>query len=118
MSDVLQLEEQLVGVLVLAAAEFAAIVAEHVVDDGPMLLKGRQARVVEGLHRGDRQLGGAEPCPGVAGVAGDHGLQVDLADAFQHPDEAGVDRQSPMLSTLSDGSPKRLDERSPLGPLS
>ena len=81
MSDVLQLEEQLVGVLVLAAAEFAAIVAEHVVDDGPMLLKGRQARVVEGLHRGDRQLGGAEPCPGVAGVAGDHGLQVGCQPA-------------------------------------
>ena len=35
MLDALQLQEQLVGVLILAAAELAAVVAEHGIDPRP-----------------------------------------------------------------------------------
>ena len=90
--DALELEEQLVGMLILAAAELAAIVAEHGVDPRTVLLEGRQDLVVQGLDRGDRHLVGEQLRPGIAGMAVDHGLQVDLADALEHADEERVDR--------------------------
>ena len=57
-----------------------------------MRLEGRQDVGVEQLDRGEGQLVGVEPRPGVARVAVDRGLQVDLADALEHADEEGVDR--------------------------
>ena len=56
-----------------------------------MRLEGRQHVVVEQLHGGDRHLVGVEPGPGVARVAVDGALQVDLADALEVTDEEGVD---------------------------
>lgn len=43
------------------------------------------------MHRRDRQLGRIEPRPGIARVAVDDGLQVDLADALEDADEKRVD---------------------------
>jgi len=45
--DILELQEQLVGMAVLAAAELAAIVGEHRVDLGSVRLKGRQHIIVD-----------------------------------------------------------------------
>ena len=47
--------------------------------------------MLRGLHGGERHLVGEEPGPGVARVAVDGALQVDLADTFQVTDEEGVD---------------------------
>lgn len=90
--DALQLQEQLVGVAVLAAAELAAIVGQYRLDGRLVRLEGRQHVVVEQLHGGERQLVQIQPGPGVAAVAVDRGLQVDLANALQRADEEGVDR--------------------------
>ena len=54
MHDAFELQEQLVGMLVLAAAELAAVIAEHGIDSGAMLLEGGQHVAVEQLHGGDR----------------------------------------------------------------
>ena len=89
--DALELQEQLVGVAILATAEFAAIVGEHSVDLGPVRLKAWQHIIVEQLDGGQRQLVGVEPGPGVPAVAVDGGLQIDLADALQDANEEGVD---------------------------
>ncbi len=56
-----------------------------------MVLEGGQHVGVHQVHRGDRELGGVEPAPGVAGMAVDGGLQVDLADALQMAEEEGID---------------------------
>lgn len=88
--DALQLEEQLVGMAILAATELAPVVGERRGDGGAMVLEDRQHVVVHDVHRGDRQLGGIEPVPGVAAVAVDDALQIDLADALQVADEEGV----------------------------
>ena len=55
-------------------------------------IEGGQDVVVEQLHGRERQLVGVEPRPGIAAVAVDRGLQVDLADALEHTDEERVDR--------------------------
>jgi hypothetical protein len=44
------------------------------------------------MDGGDRQLARVEPGPGIAAVAVDRGLQVELADALEGADEEGVDR--------------------------
>jgi hypothetical protein len=99
--DALELQEQFVRVAVGAATELAAVVAQHCVDGSAVRLEGRQDVAVEQLHRSERQLVGIEPGPGVARMAVDRGLQVDLADPFQHADEEGVDRdQSPGVRRL------------------
>lgn len=91
MGDALELEEQLVRMLIFPAAELAAVVGEHRVDGHSFGLEGGQDVVVHQLDGGERQLVGVEPGPRVTAVAVDGGLQVDLADALQHPDEEGVD---------------------------
>jgi hypothetical protein len=58
---------------------------------GVVRLEGRDDVAVHQVHGGDRQLGGIEPGPGVAAVAVDGGLQIDLADALERADEEGVD---------------------------
>ena len=64
--DAFELQEQLIGMLVLAAAEFAAIIAQHGLDSGGLCLEAWQHVVVEQLHGGQRQLVGIEASPGVA----------------------------------------------------
>jgi len=88
--DLLELQEQLVGMAVGPAAELAAVVREHGGDPGAQGLEGRDHVVVHDVHGGDRQLGGVQPPPGIAGEAVDDGLQIDFADALQVADEEGV----------------------------
>lgn len=56
--DLLQLEEQLVGVLVGSSAELATVVGEHRIDLGALRLEGGEHVVVHEVHGGDRQLVG------------------------------------------------------------
>ena len=69
--DALELQEQLVGMLVVSPAELPSIVRQHRLHLGLMGLEGRQDVVVQQLYGGDRQLVGIEPGPGVAAVAVD-----------------------------------------------
>ena len=89
--DLFQLQEQLVGMPVGPAAELAAVVGQHGLDPGLVLLEGRDDIVVHQVHGGDRQLVGIESRPSVAAVAVDRGLQIDFADALEGADEEGVD---------------------------
>ena len=68
---------------VRAAAELAAIVAEHRGDPGAVGLEGGQHIVVHDVDRRHRQFIGIEPSPGVTEEAVDHALEVDLADALE-----------------------------------
>ena len=53
------------------------------------------------MDGGDRQLARVEPRPGVAAVAVDRGLQIELADALKGADEKRVDRdQGPGVGRL------------------
>lgn len=88
--DAFQLEEQFIRVLVLVAAELAAVAAQHSLDGGAFGFGGGQHVVVQGLDGGQRRLVGVEPCPGMAAVAVDGGLQIDLAHALEDADEEGV----------------------------
>ena len=90
MLDVLQLQEQFIGVLVWPAAELPAIVGQHHLDLGFVRLECRQHVIVHHMHCGDGQLAGVEPRPGVAGMAVDGRLQIDLPDALERADEEGV----------------------------
>ena len=56
-----------------------------------MGIEGGEVLVVHDVHGGDRELVGVEPAPGIAGVAIDDGLEVDLAHALEMADEEGVD---------------------------
>ena len=76
---------------VLAAAELTAVVGEDGFNSGAVSLEGGQDVVVHQVDGGDRQLVGVERGPGVATVAVDGGLQVELADALEDADEVGVD---------------------------
>jgi len=51
--DLFELQEQLVGMAVLAAAKLAAVVGQHGVDLGSVRLKGRQHIIVDQLDGGD-----------------------------------------------------------------
>ena len=53
-------------------------------------VEGRENLVVHDVHGGDRGLVGVEPAPGIAGVAIDGGLEIDLAHALDMADEKGV----------------------------
>ena len=88
--DVPELKEQLVGVMVGAAAELAPVVAQHGGDPSLVGVEGREDLVVHDVHGGDRELVGVEPAPGIAGVAIDGGLEIDLAHALDMADEKGV----------------------------
>ena len=48
------------------------------------------ARHCSSFHCGDGQLAGVEPRPGVAGMAVDGRLQIDLPDAIERADEEDV----------------------------
>lgn len=88
--DLLELQEQLIGMFVGPAAELSSVVRQYRGDPGIVRLEGRDDVVVHDVHGGHRQLGGIEPPPGVAGEAVDDGLQIDLADTFEAADEEGV----------------------------
>lgn len=83
--NTLQLQEQLVGVMVRAAAELAPVVRQDGIDPRLVSLEERQARFVEHMDRGHRQLAGVEPSPGVAAVAVQYGLQIHLAPPLSAP---------------------------------
>lgn len=89
--DLLQLQEQLIGVLVFPAAVLAAVVGQHGVDAGIVLLEEGQHVVVQDMYGRDRQLAGVEPAPGIAAVAVNDRLEVDFADTLQRTDEEGID---------------------------
>lgn len=89
--DLFELEEQLIWVMIFAAAEFSAVVAQHRADPGIVRLEEGQHVVVEHMNGRDGQLVGVQAPPGVAAEAVDDGLQVDLADAFECADEEGID---------------------------
>jgi hypothetical protein len=90
--DLLKLQEQLVRVLVGAAAVFPAIVRKNHLDPGVVGLEGRKHVGVHQVHGGDRQLRGIEPRPAIARVAVDGGLQIDLAHPLEGAHEEGIDR--------------------------
>jgi hypothetical protein len=75
----------------LAAAELAAVIGEHGVDLGLVRFKGGQHIVVDQLDGGQWQLVRVEPGPGMPAVAGNDGLQIDLADTLEDTDKEGVD---------------------------
>lgn len=56
--DAFELQEQLVGMLVVSAAELPSIVRQHRLHVGLMCFEGRQDVVVQQLYGGDRQLVG------------------------------------------------------------
>lgn len=88
--DALKLEEQLVGVLVRAPAKLPAIIAENGVDPGVVVLEGGQHVVIQGLDGGDGEFRGEQAAPGVAAVAVDHCLEIDLPHALQAAHHEGV----------------------------
>jgi hypothetical protein len=113
--DALELENEFIGMPVLATTELAPVVEEHCVDPDALRLEGRLHVVVDELNGGRRQLVEAEPGPSMAAVTVDRGRQIDIADALQHADEEGVDGAA--LSRPSDGTlaisaaPRRSVER-------
>lgn len=72
MFNLLQLQEQLVGMMVRSPAKFAPLVRQDGIDLCLMGLEEWQDRFVEHMDRGDRQLAGVEPSPSVATVAAQH----------------------------------------------
>jgi hypothetical protein len=91
MLNLLELKEELEWVLVGPAAILPTVVAQDRVDMGAMLLEEGQDSLVEDVDGGDGNLRVVEMASGIAGMAIDNGLQVDLADAFEIPDHEGVD---------------------------
>ena len=88
--DVLELQEELVGVLVRPAAVLASVVAQDRPDLYALLLEEGQHVVVQDLDGGHRHLRAVEPGPAEAAEAVQHGLDVDLADALERTREEGV----------------------------
>lgn len=67
--DLLELQEELVGVLVRPAAVLAAVVAQDRLDLHGVLLEERQCVVVQNLNGGHRHLRGVQPGPDEAAEA-------------------------------------------------
>ncbi len=88
----LQLQEQFVGMMVRAPTELAPVIRQDGIDPCLVGFKEWQHRFIEHMYRGDGQLAGVEPPPGVATVAVQHGLQIHLANPLERADEEGVDR--------------------------
>ena len=88
--DLLELEEELVGVLVRSAAVLAAVVAEYRLHLRDVHLEEGQHVVVQDLNGGHRHLRCVEPGPDEAAEAVQDGLDVDLAHALQRTGEEGV----------------------------
>ena len=89
--DLFELKEQLIRMLILPAAELAAVVAEYCADFGVVSLEEGQHVIIEHMHGRDGQFAGVEAAPGVAAEAVDDGLQIDLANPFEGTDEEGID---------------------------
>lgn len=69
--DVLELQEQLIGMSVRPSADLAAVVAEAHSDRGAVRLEGGQDVATHQVHGGDRQLRGLELFSGVPRTAFD-----------------------------------------------
>jgi hypothetical protein len=78
--DVLKLQEEFVRVVVRPPAELATVVTNDKFDPCLLFLEGREHIVIEQLDSRDRQLGGVEPGPGMARVAVDGGLEIDIGE--------------------------------------
>lgn len=91
MFDVLELQKELEGMLIRPSTVLPAVVAEDGVDPRPVLFEERQDALVEDVDGRDRDLRVVQVAPGIAGVAIDDGLQVDLSDALEVSDHEGVD---------------------------
>ena len=89
--------------VVRAPTELAPVVRQDGIDPCLVGFKEWQHCFVEHMDRGDGQLAGVEPPPGVAAIAVQHGLQIHLTDPLERADEEGVDRhQFPGVVALSD----------------
>lgn len=115
--DPFALEERIVGGLVLAAAERAAVVAHHGIDGGAVLLEDRRDVVVEQLHGGTRQLVGMEARPDLATEAVVRSPWMELADPLEYADDEVIDRDQGDAG-LPDGptSPRAARGCQPLTP--
>ena len=91
--DVLQLQEEFVGMVLGTATEFAAIVRNHGMHKGVMLLEEGQDVVVEHVDGSHRQFGGVEPSPSITIVTVDDGLQIASSDAFEGVHMEGIHPQ-------------------------
>ena len=74
-----------------AAAELSAVVAQDGGDPCLVGTEGGEDVVVHDVDGGDRELVGVEPAPGIAGVAIEGSLEIDLAHTLEVADEEGVD---------------------------
>lgn len=78
--------------LIRASAVLPSVVGEHGFDAYAVLFEERQHVVVEHMDRGQRQLARVAAIRGVAAIAVEHPLQIDVADTLRHIDEKCVDR--------------------------
>ena len=114
--DLLELQEELIGVLVRPTAVLASVegrirwIAQDRLDLQAVVLEERQRVIVQDLNGGHRHLGGVEPGPNVAAEAVEHSLDVDLANALERAREegGGVDLDVP-LAVLGVEALQRLD---------
>ena len=90
MVDVLQGEQQLVGMLLGTATVFPAIVGEDRAYDDPEGLGEGEDAIVEQIARGGRHLGGVDLGEGERAEDVDDDLDVDLADALEGTPVEGV----------------------------
>ena len=95
MFDLLQLQEEFVGVMVGSTAELAPVVEQDDVDRRLVILEEGQHFDVHQMHRRDRRLVRIKPRESVARMAVDGALQIDLADTLQHADEDLLHKQPP-----------------------
>jgi len=66
----LKLQEKLIGMAILTATIFPAIVGEDSSYLNVMFFKERQNILVKHMHGGYRQLAGIKSAPGITGIAG------------------------------------------------
>ena len=97
--DLLELQEEFVGVLVGPAAVLASVVAQDRVDLHSVLLEEGQRVVVQDLNGRDRHLRGGGPGPDDAAEAVQQGLDVDLADALRIPTMPITSSDKPMTGS-------------------
>ena len=90
MFDLFQLKEEFEGMVVRSSAILPSVVGQDGLHLYAVLFEEGKDEVVQGLDGGHWDLCGEEPAPCVAGVAVEHGLHVDAADALEGADGEGV----------------------------
>lgn len=89
--DLFQLQEELIGMLIWPPQNSRPL-SESTTSILPPWASKVGSTSLLSVYGGNRQLGGVESGPGMAGMAIDGRLHVDLADPLQSADEEGVDR--------------------------